>query len=450
MLVRFAVNNILSFGELKEFTTIANTRFKTLTHHNYNLNGLSILKMSSIYGANGAGKSNLVNSLHYLQQLVLDDELLSIITSKRFKLKREKQTKDQLLFVEFIQEDSVFYYGIKVTDNRIAIEELYLSGKGKQPDKLVYERKTDKKGKTKISFSKEFESIEKNQVLKSVLLEEFVKPNKLVIKLLSKRDNKYFKDIQKAYKWFDDTLRIITPHSKYSAFAHRIDTDEKLKHYAEDILSSFDLGITSLSTDKKPFREFFGDDRSGDYEDIIKEVENSPNKLIGLLDNAGGELVILKDNGEIWVKELNIGHKGSRGDSVNFLMREESDGTVRLIDFIPAFLQVISEQKVFVIDEIERSLHPLLIKELITKFSLDDKTKGQLIFTTHESNLLDQNIFRQDEIWFTEKNLDGATDLYSLIDFKEHKTIDIRKGYLSGRYGSIPFLGNLKDLNWHE
>lgn len=75
---------------------------------------------------------------------------------------------------------------------------------------------------------------------------------------------------------------------------------------------------------------------------------------------------------------------------------------------------------------------------------------GQLIFTTHESNLLDQELFRQDEIWFAEKNQDGATDLYSLSDFKEHKTIDIRKGYLTGRYGSIPFLGNLKDLNWHE
>ena len=104
----------------------------------------------------------------------------------------------------------------------------------------------------------------------------------------------------------------------------------------------------------------------------------------------------------------------------------------------------------FIIDEIERSIHPLLIKELVKKFSLDPNTKGQLIFTTHESNLLDQKILRQDEIWFAEKNENGSTDIYSLNDFKEHKTIDIQKGYLNGRYGSIPFLANLKDLNWHD
>jgi len=86
------------------------------------------------------------------------------------------------------------------------------------------------------------------------------------------------------------------------------------------------------------------------------------------------------------------------------------------------------------------------LKEVFTH----EETKGQLIFTTHESNLLDQKIFRQDEIWFAEKDKNGSTDLYSLSEFKEHKTIDIRKGYLNGRYGSIPFLANLKDLNWHE
>ncbi|NDC41430.1 MAG: hypothetical protein EBZ77_07770 [Chitinophagia bacterium] len=100
------------------------------------------------------------------------------------------------------------------------------------------------------------------------------------------------------------------------------------------------------------------------------------------------------------------------------------------------------------IDEIERSIHPALIKELIRKFAADDTTLGQLIFTTHESNLLDQQLFRPDEIWFAEKNKQGATELYALSEFKEHHTIDIRKGYLNGRYGAIPFLSNLTDLNW--
>jgi AAA15 family ATPase/GTPase len=121
-----------------------------------------------------------------------------------------------------------------------------------------------------------------------------------------------------------------------------------------------------------------------------------------------------------------------------------------LLEYIPALSFLINTDATFVIDEIERSVHPLIIKELIAKFSEDQDTKGQLIFSTHESNLLDQDIFRTDEIWFAEKNNAGASKLYSLSDFKEHNTIDIRKGYLNGRYGAVPFLGNLEDLNWNK
>ena len=172
--------------------------------------------------------------------------------------------------------------------------------------------------------------------------------------------------------------------------------------------------------------------------------------MIGLRSRRGDEIIIVKENGVINVKQLKLEHKGKNGQLINFNIDEESDGTIRLLDFIPAFQDLISKSKVFLIDEIERSIHPLLIKELVKKFSEDNKSEGQLIFTTHESNLLDQDLFRQDEIWFAEKDKNGITDLYSLSDFKEHKTIDIRKGYLNGRYGSIPFLANLKDLNWHK
>ena len=172
--------------------------------------------------------------------------------------------------------------------------------------------------------------------------------------------------------------------------------------------------------------------------------------MVGLRSRKGDELVLVKEGDSYFVKRLILEHKGENDFLTDFYLDEESDGTIRLLDFVPAFQDLLSKNKVFIIDELERSIHPLLIKELVMKFSLDNLSKGQLIFTTHESNLLDQDIFRQDEIWFAEKDENGSTDLYSLSDFKEHKTIDIRKGYLNGRYGSIPFLGNLKDLNWHK
>jgi len=450
MLIRLVIENLFSFGDRKEFTTIPNSKLKTLNHHKYDFNGFNILKTSSIYGANGAGKSNLIKSLNLFQRLVIKEEIPFKLKDTQFKFNSPENNGMQTFAIEFIQEGTSFYYGIELLDNIILTEELYISGLGKDDDKLIYERKTTEDEITTISFLEKFEKDEKSQVLKSVLLEEFVKPNEPVLKLISNRDNKFLKDVKKAFNWFSESLQIITPESRPSALAHRIDTDSNLKKYAEELMCSFNIGVTSLNSEKKSIEEFFGEDNSEEVDKWTKRVEESPKNMIGIRLGRGVELILVKENKKIWVKNLQVEHTGRNQISAMFDLEEESDGTIRLLDFIPAFQDIIDKDRVYVIDEIERSIHPLLIKELVKKFSLDKKTKGQLIFTTHESNLLDQEIFRQDEIWFTEKDKDGSTDLYSLVDFKEHKTIDIRKGYLNGRYGSIPFLGNLKDLNWHH
>lgn len=450
MLIRFVIENLFSFGERKEFTTIPNKRLKTLDHHKYDYDGFNVLKIGSIYGANGAGKSNLIKSLELFQKLITKEKIPFRLKDSKFKFNNPEDNQNQIFAIEFIQASKAFYYGIVLKENIIVTEELYLSGLGKKEDKLVYERKTDDKGKTSIAFLEEFEKDEKSQILKSVLLEEFVKPNEPILKLLSNRDNKFLTNVKFAYKWFEDTLQIITPDSKPRALAHKLDIDKEFKNYAKDLMCSFNIGITELISEKKEIKEFFGEDNEKEIDSLIKDVEDSPQKMVGLRSNKGDELIIVKENDNIWVKTLKVGHTGKRDKSILFSLDEESDGTVRLLDFVPAFKSIISNEKVFIIDEIERSIHPLLIKELVQKFSLDTNTKGQLIFSTHESNLLSQEIFRQDEIWFAEKNKDGSTDLYSLNDFKEHKTIDIQKGYLNGRYGSIPFLGNLQDLNWHD
>ncbi len=450
MLIRFTIENIFSFGERKEFTTIPNKRLKTLKHHNYSECGFDLLKISAIYGANGAGKSNLVKSLELFQKLIVKEQIPYRLKDSKFKFNSDDKNDNQIFAVEFIQDNIPFYYGLILSDNRIATEELYISGLGKRNDKFIFERKTDLEGKTDILFLPEFENDEKSQILKSILLEEFVKPDEPIFKLLSNRDNKFLTIVKTAYKWFENTLQIIIPESKPRALAHIIDTDQEFKKYAKDLMCSFNIGITDLTSDKKDLKEFFGEDNEKEAIKWIKEVENSPQKMIGLRSNLEQELILVKENGKIWVKSLKVGHIGKNEKKVLFELNEESDGTVRLLDFVPAFKNIISNKRVYVIDEIERSIHPLLIKELVQKFSLDTKTKGQLIFTTHESNLLNQEIFRLDEIWFAEKNNEGSTDLYSLNDFKEHKTIDIQKGYLNGRYGSIPFLGNLQDLNWHK
>ncbi len=446
MLIRFVIENVLSFGERKEFSTIPQKRLRTLGHHKYSVNHFELLKLSSIYGANGAGKSNLIKALDLFQKLIMLEEIPFKLKNTQFKF---WDKKEQVFAIEFIQDEKAFYYGLVLNENRVETEELYLSGLGKNPDKLVFERKTDEKKHTEITFSEEFESDEKSKMLKSILLEEFVKANQPVLKLFSNRDNEHLRLTKTAFRWFSETLEIITPESKPRALAHKIDVDKDFKKYAEELMSSFNVGIESLSSEKKNIEEFFGEDNENELDTLIKEVEDSAEKMIGIRSRRGDEIIIVKEGDTIYVKRLKIKHS-SLSNSALFDLEEESDGTIRLLDFVPAFMDVITSPKVYFVDEIERSIHPLLIKELIAKFSRDTKSKGQLIFTTHESNLLDQDIFRQDEIWFVEKDPNGSTDLYSLSDFKEHKTIDIRKGYLNGRYGSIPFLGNLKDLNWYK
>lgn len=450
MLIRFTIENVFSFEERKEFNMLPYSRLGTLKSHKYDILDFEMLKMASIYGANGAGKSNLINALYDLQKLVINEEIPLRLKTSQFKFNPKDSIISQVFAIEFIQDNTAFYYGLEILDGIIKTEELYKSGLGKKKDDLIFERSSNKEGVTNIQFMEAFEQDEKSQLLKSILIEEFFQANKSVLKILSNRTNEHIADIKKVFTWFEDTLQIITPTSKATALAHRVDKDLAFKKYAEDLMCSFNIGITSLSAEKKGLKEFFGEDNENELEILIKELENSPKHMLGLSTQGGDELVIVKEEDKIWVKRLKVGHVGKNNESVLFDLEEESDGTIRLLDVIPAFRNVIASPKVFIIDEIERSIHPLLIKELVKKFSLDEDTKGQLIFTTHESNLLDQKIFRQDEIWFAEKNKNGATDLYSLSEFKEHKTIDIRKGYLNGRYGSIPFLANLKDLNWHE
>ena len=162
------------------------------------------------------------------------------------------------------------------------------------------------------------------------------------------------------------------------------------------------------------------------------------------------EMVAILENDKPVVKKLYTIHAGDKGQEVKFELYEETEGTQRLLDFIPALYAVLFENSVVIIDEIDKSIHPHLSKSLVAKVMGDRRTNGQLIFTTHESNLLDLDIFRQDEIWFAEKDKTGETHLYSMSEFKPRYDLDVRKGYLNGRFGAIAFLGNLVDLKWEE
>jgi len=356
--------------------------------------------------------------------------------------------RQRFLAVEFISNDTPYVYGIEIGEKAVLKEELYISGLGKEKDELVFERSTES-DKQNLKFSKELLKNDKIRLLKDILEKNLIKQNRTALKIISELDDELFIDAGNAFRWFNKKLMIITPEINLEgALADVLDTNDLFNEFVQQTLESFGLGIKKLVTIKKPVEEFFGEDNKTDMEALLNEVAKSPHAIKRFYTSEGDPVIVLEENGEVVAKQLKTEHENKEGETIQFDLSEESDGSRRLIDYLPFLILTLAGDNTFIIDEIERSIHPLLIKEIVEKFSTDNTTKGQIIFTTHESNLLDQQIFRQDEIWFVEKDSSGSSDLYSLCEFKEHNTKDIRKGYLNGRYGSIPFLANLKDLNW--
>jgi AAA15 family ATPase/GTPase len=450
MLIRFVVENLFSFGEKREFNLLPSPRYARLSHHKYLYGTDSFLKLSVLYGANGSGKSNLIKSISHLIDLVLNEEIPPRLQRQKFKFHKNQEQVEVLLGVEFISDEMPFTYALKFNEGIILNEELYISGMGKKEDLLIFERSTDENGKVNTRFCTKFEEDAEGKILKRVIENNLSKPERPLLKLLSSLNHPYLINLEKAYKWFANTIQVIGPSAKPAALAHRIDVNKRFHEYANEIMCAFHTGIKNINTEVKTLRSFFGEDNLSDLDELISKIDEAPQKMLGFRSRVGEEILIIKEKGEIFVKRLVLEHQGLNNQTANFYLNEESDGTIRLLDYIPVFQDVISRKKVYIIDEIERSIHPLLIKELINKFSTDENTQGQLIFSTHESNLLDQELFRQDEIWFAEKDKNACTDIYPLSEFKEHHTKNIRKGYLNGRYGGIPFLGNLQDLNWNK
>ena len=402
-----------------------------------------------IIGANGAGKSNLINAFSILRDFIIDGEMPIDLITETFKFDKESASRDVYLGIEFIKEKVPYYYGLTINQGIIIEEELQISGLGKGDDKQLFLR-TDKVGEKnlEITFSKEVQEDKEAAIFPSFLKNEILDRNKPVLFHMKNRQNKVFEPFKNALEWFEKNIELIMPYSRPGGLVLQLERNKAFLDFAIEIMKSFNTGIHDIHIDTIPIEDYFGEDNKQEAERIIADLKAKTGKMKFIRNHFEEVVFVLVDNKPM-AKRIMFSH-GEDNGQVKFQFSEESDGTRRLMEYLPAVFNAVSKCKTYFIDEIERSIHPLLIKELIKKFSHDKDTKGQLIFSTHESNLLHQDIFRPDEIWFAEKNKEGATELYALSEFKEHHTIDIRKGYLNGRYGGIPFLGNLKDLDWEK
>ncbi len=437
MLLRIEVENFLSFYKASSFDMFPNVKRTTFPSHVYSNLDIPLLKQAVIYGANGSGKSNLLRVIKFIKEFAENKDFITdeVIHKYKFRLQEEKNLNPIKLSIEFSNENQYFKYDFEISNN-LLIENLFLSGIGKQADQLIYSRTNNT-----LSTGKNTSEEVANAITKLL--------NKNPYSSLLSLNNEFpiINDtrVLSAFEWFESKLTVLTLNRYIPSLINLMANDDKLLSFTNHLFNKIDLGVDSLEIESKSMDSLF----EGNIDDnaTLKELLGSgleSNSGITKMKNDKVLFTIIKENEEPIIKKFIFNQIGQNGFKGKMDIEDQSDGTIRLLNLIPALFEVIENEKVICVDEIENSIHPTLIAALISFFS-NANSKGQLIFTTHETELLNQQkLMRPDEVWFAEKH-DGDTQLYSLNDFKEHNTINIKNGYLDGRYGAIPFIGTLDD-----
>lgn len=409
MLIEFNIENFRSFKEKVTFSMLATK--DTALDGNLIKEVLddSLLKSAVIYGANASGKTNVLLALDFFKALVLHSHTHQKgegIRFTPFKLDKKCLSQPTNMSILFIKNNVKYSYYISFDSEKIIEENLYYYPKNKKA--LVFERNNT----TEYNFTVD----EKEQRT----ISERTLPNTLY---LSKATQENYEKTSNAFDWFRDNLQVIrsTDYPGLSTFTvELLKKDAELKSYIMKALLEADVGIDDISAISKKVSP--------------EQLKNFPPELVKL---------ILGDKNEIDGYQIQTLHKGVLFD----FETEESDGTRRIFSLIGPWIDALKNGKILVVDEIDTKLHHLLNLFLIRLFHdpTQNKTNAQLIFTTHNTNLLDQDIFRRDQIWFTEKNnKTGVTDLYSLVEYSPRKDKDIERGYLAGKYGALPFIKDNK------
>lgn len=449
MLIRFVVSNFMSFKEETEFNMLpskGNGSRQHTKHIKKTKSGVEILKTAAIYGANAAGKSNLVRAIAFLKSIVVNDVELLVPLSKRFRLdKAFLEDKPSTFRIEYEYQGIHFDYAVEIFKGKITEEWLYLiNSVKKNNEELLFKRNNNE-----VEFGEYFQ--DKNDLLfAKKFLKKELKDNETVLNncYLLFESTKILDKICEAF----EKIHLVFPNSINVEFTESVFLGTKKLDFANKILSNSKTGIEKIVMKKIKADLFFGLDDINIKNNLIDQLESTSQEKV---DNKKQKSIVfiyrnkhysfIKEDNEYNVLMLCTKHENS---DFTFDFHEESDGTNRLFELAPAFEQLIHEgDVVYIIDELERNMHPLLAKELLKLYSLNDSSStSQLIFTTHESHLLDDKLLRRDEIWFTEKKSDGSTEFYPLSNFNPRGDKVLERGYLEGRYGGIPFLGDFSKL----
>lgn len=449
MLIRFNVKNFLSFserenGKSEEFSMLAG-KVRNKKTHMYENEKIKLLKFAAIYGANAAGKSNLVKAMDYMRSIVLSG-LPKGHTDMYCKIDETNKEKESYFELEIMLEEKYYAYGFEVILNQSKfVSEWLIELTSDNKEKLIFSRDI-KNGVFEFGSSlQEKGLIEKLEVYAEDIQED---DSILLLSAMNKNKKTLYQQysnasiLQDVYAWISENLDINYPNRPISDYSYMAKT-ENVEEVCR-IISAFGTGITGFQMVEVAPEKVLADIPKEIRDEMISEVEtkisemksNERLKEIGIIMRSAADFFILRvnDKEEVTCKTIKFSHGK---DNVLFNISEESDGTVRILDLLEVLLS--GEGKTFVIDELDRCLHPSLTYQFVDTFLQSaEKRKIQLIVTTHESRLLDFDLLRRDEIWFVNKRKSGESDIYSLEEYNTRFDQKIDKAYLEGRYGGVP------------
>jgi len=412
MLLEFRVRNYRSIRDEQSLSLIASSD-KELAETHLAPTGLKAapyaLRSAVVYGPNASGKSSLLLALNYFRAVVAESATViqpgQTYNLQPFKLDADSASQPTEFEITFLLSGVRHQYALAMTSQRIVSESLlvYRSSKPTQ----LFNRQHAKGDADVYEFSTYLSGPRK-------LWQESTRPNSLFLSMAAQLNSEQLSPV---FNWIVRNISFLPAGSSVSPdFTTALLATEQGRASIRDFLATADISIA--------------------------DVQAVPRKGMHAqwVFGAGG-VQSTQEEREILVPVFE--HSTPNG-SAKFELHDESEGTQRLYGLIAPVLECLREGRVLVVDELDSSLHTLLVRRLITMFQTPELNPlgAQLIFSTHDTSLLDNTLFRRDQIWFTEKDANHVTRLYPLTDFSPRKQEAWERGYLAGRYGAIPFFSN--------
>jgi len=412
MLIEFRVKNFRSIRSEQCLSLVAgkDTEHKETHLINSGIKSLpTVLKSAVIYGPNASGKSNLVNALAFMQSIVATSATQmregQTYNHQPFKLDAESANQPSEFEITFIEEGVRYQYGFSMLPERI-VSEWLLTYKTNQPQMWFNRSFNSETKKDDYKFGSHLTGQRK-------LWQDSTRSNAL---FLSKTVDLNSDQLRPIFLWIVKKIKIIgTGHQPIHDFSISYAQKDNGRVELMKFLNAADLSIDDFSLENKKMKQL-------DF-----KLED-------------GQPPVYMDN-EYEAPMPMFFHKSENG-SATFELHDESTGTQRLFAFAGPILEVLKSGSIIVVDELDGSLHALMVRFLVDIFHKSNKNGAQLIFTTHDTSLLDTKIFRRDQVWFVEKDRSQATKIYPLTDFSPRKKEALEQGYLMGRYDALPFFSD--------